>query len=119
MLSNLIKIFSAWWRSDRQTGRYQCVAGFDSLYLTSEPASLTVAHLDRFPPAPATSPIHVEVPVGIDTVASIHSVLSSFSVLISGLNSLADPKSINQISPQLVFSVSDPYRLDPNVAKVK
>lgn len=68
-----IKVRTAKRHSDRQTGRYQCVAGFENLLLTSEPASLSVAHLDKFPTtatssSTSTASIHIEANEGNDVL---------------------------------------------------
>lgn len=44
-----IKVRTAKRHRDRQIGRYQCVGGFNNLYLVSEPATLSVAHIEPFP----------------------------------------------------------------------
>lgn len=44
-----IKVRTAKRHRERQIGRYQCVGGFNKLFLVSEPATLTVAHVEKFP----------------------------------------------------------------------
>jgi len=43
-----IKVRSAKRHRDKQTGSYQCVGGLENMFLMSQPAQLTVAHLDKF-----------------------------------------------------------------------
>ena len=57
-----IKVRTSKRNRERQTGRYQCVAGMDNMFLMSLPAELSIAHLDKFP-EPDT-PATIEANVG-------------------------------------------------------
>ena len=52
-----------------QTGRYQCVAGLEGRLLMSPPATLTVAHLDKFPDR-SDLPTRIEANIGNNVLIS-------------------------------------------------
>ena len=52
-----------------QTGRYQCVAGLEGRLLMSPPATLTVAHLDKFPDR-SDLPTKIEANIGNNVLIS-------------------------------------------------
>jgi hypothetical protein len=80
--------------SERQTGRYQCVAGFEGLRLTSEPSTLTLAHLDKFRTSNATNSltIHIEVGEWMKIEGLCEEYLLNNEIVYFGVISVDDPK---------------------------
>lgn len=56
-----IKVRTSKRNRERQTGRYQCVAGIDNMFLMSLPAELSIAHLEKFPEPDSPSSIEANV----------------------------------------------------------
>lgn len=56
-----IKVRTSKRNRERQTGRYQCVAGIDNMFLMSIPAELNIAQLGKFPEPDTPSTIEANV----------------------------------------------------------